>query len=185
MPHDQHRTVGRRAPCVEPVDLVRCEEPGRATGNGRVEQGDAHARQVDPAVAGEARLAAVGVVVAAHDVQAVTELGAVARLERGELLVGAVGRQVALDDDGGRRRRRDLGHRGICSSSPGTGPRPVRRVGSGRPSARRSAPPRPRRSAGRSRSPPGTATRRAVAATCAPRCPTTRGRCRVRGRRSG
>ena len=51
-----------------------------------VEQGDGDARQVDPLVAGVVVLAAVGVVVAARDVQAVAERLPVAGLEGGELL---------------------------------------------------------------------------------------------------
>ena len=64
---------------------MRC--PLVAVGIGRVEQGHRHAVELDPLVAGVLVLAAVGVVVAAHDVQAIAERRAVARFEGGELVV--------------------------------------------------------------------------------------------------
>ena len=64
----------------------------------RVEQGDGDAGQLDPLVSGVLLLTSVSIVVAAHHVKAVAERLAIALLERRELLVGAVAREVALDD---------------------------------------------------------------------------------------
>ena len=80
--------------------------------------------QLDPLVAGVAGLALVGVVVAAHDVQAVAEAAAVAGLERRPFLGLPVLRQVALHDDGDRVERRRSRATAAGSSSPGTAARP-------------------------------------------------------------
>ena len=84
--HDDHRHRRRRSTGVEPVQLRGGEVAGGRERDRRVEQGDGDAGQLDPLVAGVLLLTSVGVVVAAHDVEAVTERLAVALLERCELL---------------------------------------------------------------------------------------------------
>ena len=83
-------TVEAAAPASSQSSWSATRCPVRGRRDRRVEQGDRHAGQLDPLVAGVLVLAPVGVVVAAHDVQAIAERRAVARLEGGELLRRAV-----------------------------------------------------------------------------------------------
>ena len=112
MAHREHRHGRRRRSRVEPVELLRRQVPGRGVRDRGVEERDCHTGELEPLVAGVVALAAEGVVVAPHDVQARPEGGAVARLEGGELLVPPVVGEVALDDDRVEVGRRHLVHRG-------------------------------------------------------------------------
>ena len=109
VPHHEDRNRRGRRAGVEPVELLGRQVTSSRPRNGGVDEGDGHTWQPDPLVPCILALAAIGVVVAAHDVEAVAERRAVAVLERGELGVLAVRREVALDDDG---REVDAGHLG-------------------------------------------------------------------------
>ena len=109
--HHHHRSVGAGRQVVQPGQLLGRDPPGRLPRDDRVQQGQADAGQVDHAVAGVDRLAAVGVVVAPDDVQPVAERRAVAGVERRELVVHPVRGQVALGDHGRRLDGRDLRRR--------------------------------------------------------------------------
>ena len=107
---EQQRAPGGRKLIVEPLDLRRPHRPGRPERDRGVEQRDRQTGQIDPLVAGVGGLAVMGVVVAAHDVQALAERCAVARFERRPLAVLAVVRQVTLHDHGRGIDAGDLGH---------------------------------------------------------------------------
>ena len=165
--HHQHGPIGSRSARVEPVELLGREGPGgvarerscragrcshradRSTCRPRSESGRGTRRGCRARRGGGRR----------------TPRGSTPRRRRTR-------RPCRRSTDLPSRRRRQVPpprsrppRRG--SSSPDTGPRRRRPAGSDRPCARRCGPPRSRRSAGRSRSPPDTTARRAVAATCA------------------
>jgi hypothetical protein len=109
--HHHHRSVGARGDVVQPSQLLRRDPPGRLPGDDGVQKGQPEAGHVDHPVAQVDRLAAVGVVVAADDVEPLAEGPAVAGFEGRELLVHPVGGQVTLGDHGRGLDGRDLGRR--------------------------------------------------------------------------
>ena len=71
--HHEHRSIGRGAVVVEPLELLGGDRAGRRSRDRGVEECHRQPRQLDPLIAGVLVLMAVRVVVAAHHVETVTE----------------------------------------------------------------------------------------------------------------
>ena len=107
--HQQHPSGGLRQTLVDLGQLGGPQTPGGLASDRGVEQPDRDSGQLDPLVAGVPMLALVGIVIAADDVQEVSERLTPARFERRPLLVVAIFREITLDDHGVGLDQGDLG----------------------------------------------------------------------------